>query len=151
MMRYIYLFVLAFSATSCAGFKYPELKSSQGVKMVKMDGRDITLEAKAIVHNPNRYTLKMKPSKVFISADNHSLGSLQTIKKITLKGRQTDTLVVPIIAHLDEEAMFSMFRLMTRDSIEVHITGKVKGGIGFLSKKQKVDLVQKIPGKILKF
>lgn len=151
MIRFIYLFVIAACLHSCAGFKYPEVRSTNGVKMLKMDGRDISLEAKAVVHNPNWFSLKVKPSKVFISAENQSLGSVQLEEKVTLKGKRTDTLTVPITARLDEGAMLTIFRLMNRDSIELHITGKVKGGIAFLSKKQKIDIVRSIPGNMLKF
>ena len=135
---------------SCVSVKYPEVRSMDGVKMLKMDGREISLQVKAVVYNPNRFSLKVKPSKVLVSAEEQTLGTVELDQKVKLKGRETDTLAVPLNVHLEEGAMLSMFRLMNRDSIRLHITGKIKGGIGILSKKQKIDLVRTIPGKMLK-
>jgi len=122
-----------------------------GVKLLKMDGREISLEVRAVVYNPNGFSLKVKPSKVFVAAEDQSLGIVQLDQKVKLKRKHTDTLAVPLQVHLEEGAMLSMFRLMNKDSIQLHITGKVKGGISIFSKKQKLDLVRTIPGKMLKF
>lgn len=136
---------------SCTSLKFPEVRSMDGVKMIKMDGREISLEVKAVVYNPNRFSLKVKPSKVLVSAEEQTLGTVQLDQKVKLKGKHTDTLAVPLKVQLEEGAMLSMFRLMNKDSVQLHIAGKVKGGIGILSKKQKIDLVRTIPGKSLKF
>ena len=151
-MPYLILsLILSLFLVSCAGFKYPEVRSMNGVKMLKMDGREITIEVRAVLHNPNGFSLKVKPSKVLVSAEEQSLGTVQLNQKVKLKRKQTDTLAIPLNIHLEDGAMLSMFRLMNKDSIQLHITGKVKGGISILSRKQNIDLVRTIPGKMLKF
>jgi LEA14-like dessication related protein len=151
MMRLLCLYLLVIFASSCAGFKYPEVRSTHGLKMVRMAGRDLSLEAKAVIYNPNWFSIKVKPSTVSITADNHSLGTLHLEKKIKLKGRATDTLAIPVKFHLDDGAMLTILRLIIRDSVTLQIKGKIKGGVGILSKKQKIDLEQRIPGRLLRW
>lgn len=137
--------------TACKGFKYPELRSNEGVKLLKMDGRNLTLEAKAVVYNPNGFSLKLKPSKVRIAIEGQEMGFVQLNQKLKLKRKSIDTLLIPINVELTEGSMLTMLRFMVRDSVKLHVTGRVKGGIGIISKKQKIDLERSIPGRMLRF
>jgi LEA14-like dessication related protein len=151
MRRSSFIFLALFALTACGGFKYPELRSNEGVKMLKMDGRNLTFEAKAVVFNPNGFSLKVKPSTVRVALEGQDMGSVQLSQKLKLKRKSSDTLTIPFNVELAEGAMLTMLRYMVRDSVKVKITGKVKGGIGFISKKQKIDFERSIPGRMLRF
>lgn len=152
MIRFsIYTVVLVLAMTSCSVFKYPEVRSYEGIKLLKMDGRNLMFEAKVAATNPNGFSLKVKPSTVFVSVENQEMGSVHLSHKLKLKRKSLDTLAIPFTVELAEGAMLNMLRFVGRDSVEIHLTGNIKGGIGIITKKQKIDLIRRIPGKMLRF
>ena len=116
-----------------------------------MDNRELSFEVDAILYNPNKFALKVKPSHVDVFVEDQKMGVVYLTNKIKLHRLKEENLHFEMKAALEDGAMLTAFRYMNRDSVSIHLMGKVKGGIWFVSKKVKIDETIKIPGKSLKF
>lgn len=149
MKKFLFILTAFVLLTGCATFQEPEFRGSEGVKMDKMDGKEITLSANVKVYNPNWYALKIKPSTVDVYLEDKLMGTIELTKKVKMKGKQETSLSLPLLATLVDGAMFTALRYATKDQVKVRIKGKVKGGVFFVSKKMDVDETKTISGKDL--
>jgi len=149
MKKFLFILSAFVLFTGCATFQEPEFRGSEGVKMDKLDGKEITLSAKVKVYNPNWYALKIKPSTVEVYLEDKLMGTVELTEKVKMKAKQESSLSLPLLATLEEGAMFTALRYATKEQVKVRIKGKVKGGIFFVSKKMDVDETKTISGKDL--
>ncbi|MEN9440603.1 MAG: hypothetical protein RLZ33_679 [Bacteroidota bacterium] len=149
MKKFLFILTAVVLLTGCATFQEPEFRGSEGVKMEKMDGQEISLSAGVKVYNPNWYALKIKPSTVEVYLEDQLMGTIKLTKKVKMKGKQETSLSLPLLSTLEDGAMFTALRYATKDQVKVRIKGKVKGGVFFVSKKMDVDETKTISGKDL--
>ena len=149
MKKFLFILTTFVLLTGCATFQEPEFRGSEGVKMEKMDGQEISLSAGIKVYNPNWYALKIKPSTVEVYLEDQLMGTVKLNKKVKMKAKQESSLSLSLLATLEDGAMFTALRYVKKDQVKVRIKGKVKGGIFFLSKKVEVDETKTISGKDL--
>lgn len=149
MRKFLFILIAFVLLTGCATFQEPEFRGSEGVKMEKMDGQEISLSAGIKVYNPNWYALKIKPSTVEVYLEDQLMGTVKLNKKVKMKAKQESSLSLSLLATLEDGAMFTALRYVKKDQVKVRIKGKVKGGIFFLSKKVEVDETKTISGKDL--
>lgn len=149
MRLFFSLFFAGLFLSSCA-FHSPEFRGSEGFKLEKMDGKEISFSAGAKVYNPNWFAVKLKKSGVDVYLEEQFMGKLFLDKKVKMKAKQESTLTVPLHLELEEGALLSLVRYSSKETVNIRITGKVKGGIWFFSKKVKVDETRQIPGKSLR-
>ena len=148
-MKSVFWLILAIGLSSCVSFKEPELKSMDGYSFDGIEGNKVKFTVKATVYNPNFYTLKVKPSKVEVYADNTNYGSLNLTKTQKMKRKKETKLEVPLRFDMADGAMMGMMLLMRKDKINLKIDGKVKGGVYFISKKFPVTYEKSISPKDL--
>jgi LEA14-like dessication related protein len=149
-LRYLILsFISMLVLTSCK-VSAPEFRGSEGMKLDKIDGKIITFNVTAKVYNPNWFSVKVKRSSVDVFIEDQYMGKLKLEKKVKMKAKRESTLEVPLRAELEDGAMISMLRYSAKETVNLKISGKVKGGIWFFSKKIKVDQTTQIPGKNLR-
>jgi LEA14-like dessication related protein len=148
-MKSVFWLILAIGLNSCVSFKEPELKSMDGYSFDGIEGNKVKFTVKATVYNPNFYTLKVKPSKVDVYADNTNYGSLNLTKTQKMKRKKETKLEVPLRFDMADGAMMGMMLLMRKDKINLKIDGKVKGGVYFISKKFPVTYEKSISPKEL--
>ncbi len=141
------LFILILS--SCVSFKNPELKSMDGYTFDGIEGNQVKFTVKATVYNPNFYTLKVKPSKVDVYAENQMYGTLNLTKTQKMKRKKNTKLEVPMRFDMADGAMLGMMMLMRKDKVNIKLDGKVKGGVYFFSKKFPVKYENSISPKEL--
>lgn len=149
MKKFLFILIAFVLLTGCATFQEPEFRGSEGVKMEKMDGQEISLSAGIKVYNPNWYALKIKPSTVEVYLEDQLMGTVKLNKKVKMKAKQESSLSLSLLATLEDGAMFTALRYAKKDQVKVRIKGKVKGGVFFLSKKVEVDETKTISGKDL--
>jgi LEA14-like dessication related protein len=149
MKKFLFILTAVVLLTGCATFQEPEFRGSEGVKMEKMDGQEISLSAGVKVYNPNWYALKIKPSTVEVYLEDQLMGTIKLTKKVKMKAKQESSLSLPLLATLEDGAMFTALRYAKKDQVKVRIKGKVKGGIFFLSKKVEIDETKTVSGKDL--
>lgn len=149
MKKFLFILTAVVLLTGCATFQEPEFRGSEGVKMEKMDGQEISLSAGVKVYNPNWYALKIKPSTVEVYLEDQLMGTIKLTKKVKMKAKQESSLSLPLLATLEDGAMFTALRYAKKDQVKLRIKGKVKGGIFFLSKKVEIDETKTVSGKDL--
>jgi LEA14-like dessication related protein len=149
MTKFLTLFILLAGLSSCVSFKNPELKSMDGYSFDGIEGNQVKFTVKATVYNPNFYTLKVKPSKVDVYAENQLYGTLNLTKTQKMKRKKDTKLEVPLRFDMADGAMMGMMLLMRKDKIKVKLDGKVKGGVYFISKKFPVKYENTISPKEL--
>ena len=114
-----------------------------------IEGNQVKFTVKATVYNPNFYTLKVKPSKVNVYADNQLYGILNLTKTQKMKRKKDTKLEVPIRFDMADGAMMGIMLLMRKDKVNLKLDGKVKGGVYFFSKKFPVTYERAISPKEL--
>lgn len=148
-MKAFFGFVFLLLLSSCVSFKNPEFKSMDGYTFDGIDGNQVKFTVKATVYNPNFYTLKVKPSKVDVYAENQLYGTLNLTKTQKMKRKKETKLEVPMRFDMADGAMMGMMMLMRKDKVNLKLDGKVKGGVYFLSKKFPVTYERAISPKEL--
>lgn len=142
-------FILILLLSSCVSFKNPEFKSMDGYTFDGIEGNQVKFTLKATVYNPNFYTLKVKPSKLDVYAENQLYGTLNLTKTQKMKRKKETKLEVPMRFDMEDGAMMGMMMLMRKDKVNVKLDGKVKGGVYFFSKKFPVTYERAISPKEL--
>jgi LEA14-like dessication related protein len=148
-MKAFFGFVFLLLLSSCVSFKNPEFKSMDGYTFDGIEGNQVKFTVKATVYNPNFYTLKVKPSKVNVYADNQLYGILNLTKTQKMKRKKDTKLEVPMRFDMADGAMMGMMLLMRKDKVNLKLDGKVKGGVYFFSKKFPVNYERAISPKEL--
>lgn len=148
-MRAFLGFIFLLLLCSCVSFKNPEFKSMDGYTFDGIDGNQVKFTVKATVYNPNFYTLKVKPSKVGVYAENQLYGTLNLTKTQKMKRKKETKLEVPMRFDMADGAMMGMMMLMRKDKVNLKLDGKVKGGVYFFSKKFPVTYERAISPKEL--
>ena len=148
-MKAFFGFVFLLLLSSCVSFKNPEFKSMDGYTFDGIEGNQVKFTVKATVYNPNFYTLKVKPSKVNVYADNQLYGILNLTKTQKMKRKKDTKLEVPIRFDMADGAMMGIMLLMRKDKVNLKLDGKVKGGVYFFSKKFPVTYERAISPKEL--
>jgi len=142
------LVILGF--TSCATYQDLEFERMDGFKLGSIKGREISMTVGAVVTNPNWFAIKLLPSTVNVYLEGQLIGEVQLNEKVKIRRKQENTLSVPLNATLEDGAMFSLIRYSMKDTLNIRMTGDVRAGVLFLSKKIAIDENRKISGKGLK-
>lgn len=135
---------------SCATYEDLEFERMDGFKLDSIKGREISMTIGAVVTNPNWFAIKLLPSTVKVYLEGQLIGEVQLNEKVKIRRKQENTLSVPLNATLEDGAMFSLIRYSMKDTLNIRMTGDVRAGVFFLSKKITIDENRKISGKGLK-
>jgi LEA14-like dessication related protein len=136
--------------SSCATYEDLEFERMDGFKLESIKGREISMNVGVVVTNPNWFAIKLLPSTVKVYLEGQLIGEVQLNEKVKIRRKQENTLSVPLNATLEDGAMFTMIRYSMKDTVSIRMTGDVRAGVLFLSKKIDIDENRKISGKELK-
>jgi LEA14-like dessication related protein len=150
LRRFFMLSVLVGFVSACAVYEDLEFERMDGFKLDGIKGRDISMTVGVVVTNPNWYAIKLLPSTVKVFLEGQMIGEVHLNEKVKIRRKQENTLSVPLNATLEEGAMFTMIRYSTKDTVSIRMTGDVRAGVLFVSKKMTIDENRKISGKGLK-
>ncbi len=152
MQRISLFYIVGFLfMVSCTSFKNPEFRKSEGLKSIKIDKREMSFELNALMYNPNRYALKIKPSHVDFFLESQKIGIIYLTNKVKIRALKEENLHFEIKAALEDGALFKVIPYINRDSVSIQLRGQIKGSILGFSKKVKIDETRMVPGKSLKF
>ncbi len=148
-MRNLLLALSLIICSSCT-FYEPQFKGGESIQFGQLKGKEIQFTAAANVYNPNGYTLKVKPSELDLYVEGEYMGKVHLDKKVKMKRKKETRVEAPFTATLADGALFRMMRFVNKSEIEVKLSGKVKAGVWFVSKKIDVEETRTIKGGSIK-
>lgn len=151
MMKWFALVSLVFLLNSCFDFKEVQFKGIEGVKMPKMDDREILVDLTLKLENPNNFKVRIKPSAIDVFIEDKMMGTVFLDKKVVLKKKQENLYSTQLRVKLEDGALFSLLKYVTKKEVSVRFRGKVKGSVYGISKKIDIDQTKLINGDKLKF
>ena len=107
--------------------------------MGKIEARNISVTANIKVSNPNWFAIKIKPSDLDAYIENQYMGKIFLEKKVKMHAKSKTVLSLPLRAELADGAMITALKYATKEKVALHVKGKVKAGVWFISKKFDVD------------
>lgn len=150
MIKILFLSFITLLITSCASFKAPEFKGSDGMKFESIDGKKLLFTAGFQISNPNWYGVKIKKSDLDFYLEDKYIGKIYLDKKVKLKPKSDATVVFPLYAILEDGAMITLVRYSNKENVSVRFAGKIKGGVFVFSKKIEINETRTISGKKLR-
>lgn len=148
MKKLIYLFAFVFALFSCE-LKDIDFEGVEDYKVEKFENNEAHINLKLKVNNENWFAIKVKPSKLKVSADGTEMGTLFLEKKVKVKGKKSGSYETKIRFKLADGAMFSAATMMLKESVNLTFEGKVKGGVFIFSKKIDIKETKTINPKSL--
>lgn len=145
-MKNSFVIILALLVLTSCTFYEPEFRGGESVKMGKLDGKELKLTVDADIYNKNSFALKVKPSTLDVYVEDQYIGEVHLDKKLKMKGKTETRVSAPMTITLAEGAMFKALKFMNKDKLRIRLTGKVKAGALFISKKFDVDEEKTING-----
>jgi LEA14-like dessication related protein len=149
---HLFHFILLVSTiflSSCE-LKEINLEGMEDVKVEKVDMKEAIVNLSLKIKNENWFKLKVKPSVLDVSADGKQIGKLYLQKKVKIKGKKTDVYTAKLKFEVGDGGLMSMMPLMLKESVNVNLKGKVKGGVFIFSKKMDVSFDRTVNPKELK-
>ncbi|MFN5415457.1 MAG: LEA type 2 family protein [Flavobacteriia bacterium] len=139
MTKLIYFLVVTLFLVSCE-FKDIDFEGVEDYKLEKFENNEAHINLKLKVSNENWFGIKVKPSKLNVTADGKEMGTLFLDKRVKIKGKRSNAYETKIRFKLADGAMFSAAAMMLKPSVNLTFEGKVKGGVFIFTKK--IDIKQ---------
>ena len=149
MMKLIYFLVVTLFLVSCE-FKDIDFEGVEEYKLEKFENNEAHINLKLKVSNENWFGIKVKPSKLNVTADGKEMGTLFLDKRVKIKGKRSNAYETKIRFKLADGAMFSAAAMMLKPSVNLTFEGKVKGGVFIFSKKIDIKETKTINPKDFK-
>jgi len=143
--KIIIILTAFFLATSCT-FYEPEFRGGENIKMGKLNGKTLKLTVDADIYNENSFALKVKPSTLDVYIEDQYMGKVHLDKKFKMKRKSTTRVSAPLTLTLADGAMFKLLALANKKNLKIRLSGKVKAGAFFISKKIDVNEEKTISG-----
>tara|TARA_R110002072_G_scaffold232309_1_gene389692 strand:- start:46170 stop:46637 length:468 start_codon:yes stop_codon:yes gene_type:complete len=145
MSKIIILLFAFFLATSCT-FYEPEFKGGESFKVGKLEGKELQVTVGADIYNENGFALKVKPSTLDLYIEDQYMGKVHLDKKVRMKRKSITRVAAPLTLTLADGAMFKVLGLANKDKLKIRLSGQVKAGALFISKKIDVNEEKTIDG-----
>ena len=155
-MRFLRLFsytlMLGFvlSTTSCMDFEMVKFMGVEGLEMPKLDNREIWLNLRVKVDNPNKFGIKIKPSDMDVFVKDQKVGRVRLDNKVKFKKKREGVYETKLKIHLEDGAFFSLMKLAQEAEFPVRFVGNIKGSVYGISRKIPVDQTRVMKGSDLK-
>ena len=149
-MKYIVAIGIVVSFLTSCTFYEPEMRGGENFKLEKMEGKEVKFSAGAKVYNGNWFALKVKPSVLDLYIDDKYMGKVYLLKKIKMKGKSETEVEGDFLAELEGNAMLKALGLALKGEVDVRLTGKIKGGVFFISKKFDYDETKTVNTRTLR-
>jgi LEA14-like dessication related protein len=145
---FIYL-IFIFIAAGCS-FEEPEFDSFDHFKLLKADGKQLSVSFDMQVKNPNWFGMKVKKGTIQISADDQAIGVAHLSDKLKIQKKSDTTYVVPISIDLADGAMFRLFKMATSKSVKLQFSGSIRGSILGIGKTIAINETKTVDGGVFK-
>lgn len=143
-LRFLFLVLVALSLTGCISYDDPEFKGWSNFKFGGLEGKTVELSFDASIYNPNKYTIKAKPSEFDLYVNDDYVGKAFLTEKIKMKKNVTSECPVNLRIELIDGAMFKLMKLVNKKEVEIMLDGKLKASVLGISKKFDVKEKKKL-------
>lgn len=150
MYKIFLVFITIFLLSSCLEFEDLEFNGMNDPKFEKIENKIISLTLGIKVHNPNRFSIKIKPSQLDVFVEEELMGKAFLDEKVKLIKKKEDLYEIPLRIELEDGVLLKLVRLSLKSKIKIRISGKVKCSIYGVSKKIEINETKEIDGKKLK-
>jgi LEA14-like dessication related protein len=140
--------LLAWSMTSCISYKEIELSDVRDIRLNKVSGGGIGIEAAMQVKNPNGYKIKVKKIEADLLLNGHKVGQISLDKKVVLPRRSDQLQYFSINTQLSN-VLSAVPSIMWGGEANMQLKGHVKGKVFVFSKKYPIEAEKKISAKDL--
>lgn len=144
MIKWGCLTMLLFIFSACS-FEDISFKGAENFKLKNISGKNISLTFDAILDNPNKYTINLKPSTFDLHINGSLIGIVHLDEKISILKKTNGNVSVPITAELQNGALPKLLMAALQKTASVRIVGTAKGSVSIFSKKKKIDETREIP------
>ncbi len=149
--RILILFFVALSIISCS-FQEPTLTSFNGIEVIEIHDKDAEIILKFTVENPNKQKIKLTDADLNISVNNIRMGtaSLMEPHELPKDGEHQISLKMRLELEksMTEIATSLGFAILT-NNLQLHVSGKAKGSMGFFKHSFDIEHSQDIHWKDL--
>ena len=140
MIKYLaftFAFLVLFS--SCEDIEEPELVEIKKVDLVELKGSTAKINVEAEIENPNFFGIKVKPSVLDVYVDEVFAGTVNLDESVKLIRKSSKTYAIPITLNGDGMVLLKLAVWMTKPSLKLRFSGKVKGSVYGVSKKISIN------------
>jgi len=140
MKKIAFLFFLFIGFNSLA-FEDLIFKGMENFTVEKKDGK-VNIGFDYIIENPNKITVVIKPSALFLKIAEKDCGWVRIEDKIKIKKKSEAAypfVLVGDASNFVKSSFASIWNLITGEGIAFNIAGDIKAGIIIFKKKWKVD------------
>ena len=145
MKRIAFLFLLTIGVNTFA-FEDLVFKGMENFSVEKKDGK-VHIGFDYIIENPNKISVVIKPSALFLKIAEKDCGWVRIEEKIKIKKKSEAPypfVLVGDASNFVKSSFASIWNLITGEGIAFNIAGDIKAGIIVFKKKWKVDYTYKM-------
>jgi len=147
--KIILLGLFLFSLQACTIEKV-DFRRIENIELQHIKGKKVRISCSLVFHNPNKQTLKIRPSSFDFYINDRQLGVAKLEKKAKLIKLTESSVLVPVSIELLDGTLPILLAATLKKTVSIRLVGKVKGSIFIFGSKQSIDVSKEISLKELK-
>jgi len=147
--RVILWIVVAGSLHACT-FDEMAYKGIKNIKLREIKGKKVSLSCDVILDNPNKQTLKVRPSSFDFYINDQQLGIAHLDKPVKILKQSESTIHVPITIELFEGTLPHLIGATLKQTTRIRLIGTAKGAVFIFGAKRKIDVSKEVSLRNLK-
>ena len=122
----ISLMLMIISVVSSCSFK--DALKVTSIKDVRpsLENKMVGITASLEIENSNFFNVSIKPSKIFVSIDDKTLGELTLTEKLVISSKSKETYPLKFRFQLAEGALFKILSTVLKRDVNLTFKGKIK-------------------------
>ncbi|MCO5259428.1 MAG: LEA type 2 family protein [Crocinitomicaceae bacterium] len=143
------LVALLFLFSSCSIEKI-DFKGVDNIKFKKLVNRNLSISFDAALNNPNKQTIKIKPSTCDFYINGDRIGIAHLDETISILKNSDASVTVPITIEIQQGAIPKLIAGALMKTASVRVVGSLKGSMNGFTKRKKIDETREVSLKDLK-
>ncbi len=150
MKKLLLLSTILITVISCSISKKPEFKYISNIEVKNVSMRNVTIQADAVFHNPNKVNGKLSVDDIHIFVDNIDVGAISS-KKFDVPSRKEFTIPLEgtfslskIYKENKNNLLGNVLKIVQTDSLLINYKGSIRYHFANFSYPYKIDKEQKV-------
>lgn len=150
-MKNLFLLILSILLfNSCVEYEQVKFLGVTNVSNFQKEGNKVNVEVALRVNNPNKYTIKVKPSTMEVLLNGNKIGTAFLNDKVKLKKKSENIYTADLSVELEKLNLFSLGTTLLQGKVNLQFKGNLKAGVGLVQKRFPVNESKEIPIENLK-